>query len=87
MTRLKMAETDVQLQLLTRAVCAGCVALASSLDALPPDTVAREMRARWARQLRQAVRALELVAERLAVGQDAEAFRLVGVRRDEKESR
>ena len=82
MTRLKMAETDVQVQLLTRAVAVACVALASSLDALPPDTVAREMRARWARQLRQAVRAMELVGERLDIGRDAErtAFRTAETR-------
>jgi len=87
MSRLKLAQTDLELQLLTRAVCAGCVALASSLDSLPSDMVAREMRGRWRRQLEQAARALQLVAERLDVGRDAEAFRLVGVRRDEKESR
>jgi len=84
MSRLKLAETDLQLQLLTRAVCAGCVALASSLDTLPVDTIGREMRGRWARQLRQAVRALELVAERLDVRTEPMAFRLVGPRRDEQ---
>lgn len=64
----KLAETDAQVKALRRHICDACVAIASSLDALPPGIAPREMRDRWLRALRQATRAVVLVEERLAAG-------------------
>ena len=57
MTARKLAETDAQIQTLKRHVSEECVAIASSLDTIPPGLVSREMRDRWLRTLRQATRA------------------------------
>jgi truncated hemoglobin YjbI len=51
-----------------------CVAIASSIDTILPAMVSREMRDRWLRALRQAMRAVGLVEERLGEDPTAEAF-------------
>jgi hypothetical protein len=73
MTARKLAETDAQIQTLRRHVAEECVAIASSLDTIPPAMVPREMRDRWLRTLRQATRAVALVEERLGADPTAEA--------------
>ena len=73
MTARKLAETDAQIQTLRRHVAEGCVAIASSIDTIPPGMVPREMRDRWLRALRQAVGAVTLVEERLAADPTADA--------------
>ena len=56
MTARKLAEADAQIQTLRRHVAEECVAMASSIDTIPPAMVPREMRGRWLRALRQAMR-------------------------------
>ena len=73
MTARKLAETDAQIQTLKRHVSEECVAIASSIDTIPPGLVSREMRDRWLRALRQAMRAVALVEERLGADPTAEA--------------
>lgn len=73
MTARKLAETDAQIQTLKRHVSEECVAIASSIDTIPPGLVSREMRDRWVRALRQAMRAVALVEERLGADPMAEA--------------
>lgn len=73
MTARKLAETDAQIQTLKRHVSEECVAIASSIDTIPPGLVSREMRARWLRALRQAMRAVALVEERLGADPTVEA--------------
>ena len=58
MTVRKLAETDAQIQTLRRHIAEECVAIASSIDTIPPAMVPREMRDRWLRALRQAMRAV-----------------------------
>jgi hypothetical protein len=62
----KLAETDAQVKALWRHVCDACVAIASSLDTLPPGSATGGMCDRWLRALRQATRAVALVEKRLA---------------------
>ena len=69
----KLAETDAQIQTLRRHVAEECVAITSSIDTIPPAMVPREMRDRWLRALRQAMRAVALVQERLGSDPAAEA--------------
>ena len=73
MTARKLAEADAQIQTLRRHVAEECVAIASSIDTIPPGMVPREMRDRWLRALRQAMRAVVLVEERLSADPTAEA--------------
>ena len=73
MTARKLAEADAQIQTLRRHVAEECVAIASSIDTIPPGMVPREMRDRWLRALRQAMRAVALVEERLGADPMAEA--------------
>lgn len=73
MTARKLAETDAQIQTLRRHVAEECVAIASSIDTIPPGMVPREMRDRWLRALRQALSAVALVEERLAADPTADA--------------
>jgi hypothetical protein len=73
MTARKLAETDAQIQTLKRHVSEECVAIASSIDTIPPGLVSREMRDRWLRALRQAMRAVALVEERLGADPTVEA--------------
>ena len=73
MTARKLAETDAQIQTLRRHVAEECVAIASSIDTIPPGMVPREMRDRWLRALRQALGAVALVEERLAADPTADA--------------
>ena len=73
MTARKLADADAQIQTLRRHVAEECVAIASSIDAIPPAMVPREMRDRWVRALRQAMRAVALVEERLAADPTADA--------------
>ena len=72
MTARKLAEADAQIQTLRRHVAEECVAIASSIDTIPPAMVPREMRDRWLRALRQAMRAVALVEERLAADPTAD---------------
>ena len=72
MTARKVAETDAQIQTLRRHVAEECVAIASSIDTIPPGMVSREMRDRWLWALRQAMRAVALVEERLAADPTAD---------------
>jgi hypothetical protein len=69
----KLAETDAQIQTLRRHVAEECVAITSSIDTIPPAMVPREMPDRWLRALRQALRAVALVEERLGADPTAEA--------------
>jgi hypothetical protein len=62
----KLAETDAQVKTLRRHICDACVAIASSLDTLPPGSATRRMCDRWLLALRQATRAVALVEKRLA---------------------
>jgi hypothetical protein len=62
--RSKVAETDAQIQTLRRHMFEECVAIASSIDTIPP-MVPGAMRARWLRELRQATRAVALLKGRL----------------------
>ena len=73
MNARKLAEADAQIQTLRRHVAEECVAIASSIDTIPPAMVPREMRDRWLRALRQAMRAVVLVEERLSADPTAEA--------------
>jgi hypothetical protein len=73
MTARKLAETDAQIQTLRRHVAEECVAITSSIDTIPPAMVPREMRDRWLRALRQALRAGARVEERLGADPTAEA--------------
>jgi len=73
MTARKLAETDAQIQTLRRHVAEECVAIASSIDTIPPRMVPPEMRDRWLRALRQALSAVALVEERLAADPTADA--------------
>jgi hypothetical protein len=73
MTARKLAEADAQIQTLRRHVSEECVAIASSIDTIPPGMVSREMRDRWLRALRQAMGAVTLVEERLSADPTAEA--------------
>jgi hypothetical protein len=66
MTARKLAEADAQIQTLRRHVAEECVATASSIDTIPLGMVSREMRDRWLWALRQAMRAVALVEERLS---------------------
>jgi len=70
-TTRKLADTDRQVQALRRDTGRACVAIASSLDTLPPASVPYEMRGRWLRALRQTTRAVGLVEERLAAAPEA----------------
>ena len=72
MTARKLAEADAQIQTLRRHVAEECVAITSSIDTIPPAMVPREMRDRWLRALRQAMRAAVLVEERLAADPTAD---------------
>lgn len=72
MTARKLAEADAQIQTLRRHVAEGCVAIASSIDTIPPGMVSREMRDRWLRALRQAMRAVALLEQRLAADPTAD---------------
>jgi hypothetical protein len=72
MTARKLAEADAQIQTLRRHVAEECVAITSSIDTIPPAMVPREMRDRWLRAVRQAMRAVALVEERLAVDPTAD---------------
>jgi hypothetical protein len=72
MTARKLAEADAQIQTLRRHVAEECVAITSSIDTIPPAMVPREMRDRWLRALRQAMRAVALVEERLAADPTAD---------------
>jgi hypothetical protein len=72
MTARKLAEADAQIQTLRRHVAEECVAIASSIDTIPPGMVSREMRDRWLWALRQAMRAVALVEERLAADPTAD---------------
>lgn len=69
----KLAEMDTQIRALHHHVLTQRVAIASSVDTIPPEMVLPEMRERWLRELRQAVVTLGLVVERLADGPRAEA--------------
>ena len=53
MNARKLAEADAQIQTLRRHVAEEWVAIASSIDTIPPAMVPREMRDRWLRALRQ----------------------------------
>ena len=66
MTARKLVEADAQIQTRRRHVSEECVAIASNIDTIPPAMVPRQMRDRWLRALRQAMRAVALVEERLA---------------------
>ena len=72
MTARKLAEADAQIQTLRRHVAEECVAIASSIDTIPLGMVSREMRDRWLWALRQAMRAVALVEERLAADPTAD---------------
>ena len=72
MTARKLAEADAQIQTLRRHVAEECVAIASSIDTIPPGMVSREMRDRWLCALRQAMGAVALVEERLAADPTAD---------------
>jgi hypothetical protein len=72
MTARKLAEADAQIQTLRRHVAEECVTIASSIDTIPPGMVPREMRDRWLRALRQAMRAVALIEERLAADPTAD---------------
>ena len=72
MTTRKLAEADAQIQTLKRHVSEECVAIASSIDTIPPGMVSREMRDRWLWALRQAMRAVALIEERLAADPTAD---------------
>ena len=72
MTARKLAEADAQIQTLRRHVAEECVAIASSIDTIPPGMVSREMRDRWLWALRQAMRAVALIEERLAADPTAD---------------
>jgi hypothetical protein len=72
MTARTLAEADAQIQTLRRHVAEECVAIASSIDTIPPGMVSREMRDRWLRALRQAMRAVALLEERLATDPTAD---------------
>jgi hypothetical protein len=72
MTARKLAEADAQIQTLRRHVAEECVAITSSIDTIPPAMVPREMRDRWLRAVRQAMRAVALVEERLAADPTAD---------------
>ena len=50
-----------------------CVAITSSIATIPAAMVPREMRDRWRRALRQAMRTVALVEERLGADPTAEA--------------
>jgi hypothetical protein len=63
-----LAETDAQIQTLRRHVAEECVAITSSIDTIRPAMVPREMRDRWLRALRQAMRAVALVQDAGAAG-------------------
>ena len=69
----KFADTDHQIETLRHHVSAQCVSIASSIDTIPPEMIAVEMRDRWLRELRQAAVALVPVIERLATRQKTEA--------------
>ena len=72
MTARTLAEADAQIQTLRRHVAEECVAITSSIDTIPPARVPREMRDRWLRALRQAMRAVAPVEERLAADPTAD---------------
>jgi hypothetical protein len=72
MTARKLAEADAQIQTLRRHVAEECVAIASSIDTIPPGMVSPEMRERWLLALRQAMGAVALVEERLAADPTAD---------------
>ena len=72
MTARKLAEADAQIQTLRRHVAEECVAITSSIDTIPPGMVSREMRDRWLWALRQAMRAVALIEERLAADPTAD---------------
>ena len=72
MNARKLAEADAQIQTLRRHVAEECVTIASSIDTIPPGMVPREMRDRWLRALRQAMRAVALIEERLAADPTAD---------------
>jgi hypothetical protein len=72
MTARKLAEADAQIQTLRRHVAEECVATASSIDTIPLGMVSREMRDRWLWALRQAMRAVALVEERLSADPTAD---------------
>ena len=72
MTARKLAEADAQIQTLRRHVAEECVAIPSSIDTIPPGMVSREMRDRWLWALRQAMRAVALIEERLAADPTAD---------------
>ena len=73
MTARKLAATDAQIQTLRRHVAEECVAITSSIDTIPAAMVPRKMRDRWRRALRQAMRTVALVEERLGADPTAEA--------------
>ena len=67
LTARRLADTDAQIQALRRDIGAACVAIASSLDALPSGSVSPDLRVRWRQAVRGGRDALGLVEERLAV--------------------
>lgn len=73
--RSKVAETNAQIQTLRHHIFDECVAIASSIDTIPPALIPRAMRARWLRELRQAARAVALVTGRLVAKPRAEVVR------------
>jgi hypothetical protein len=73
MAARKVAETDAQIQTLRRHMAEECIAITSSIDTIPAAMVPREMRDRWRRTLRQAMRTLALVEERLGADPTAAA--------------
>ena len=73
MTARKLAATDAQIQTLRRHVAEECVAITSSIDTIPAAMVPLKMRDRWRRALRQAMRTVALVEERLGADPTAEA--------------
>jgi hypothetical protein len=70
-TTRKLADTDRQVQALRRETGRACVAIASSLDTMPPTSVPYDTRVRWLWALRQTTRAVGLVEERLAAASEA----------------
>ena len=73
MAARKVAETDAQIQTLRRHMAEECIAITSSIDTIPAAMVPREMRDRRRRTLRQAMRTLALVEERLGADPTAAA--------------
>ena len=69
----KLAETEAQIQALRSHVLAQCIAIASSIDSIPPGVLLRSVWEQWRRELQQAADALILVEQHLAKAAKTEA--------------